>query len=103
MLCKLVRIPIELERRLKRCDTHLVETQRALHRVPVDGRDQILATDDKSRLRTAQQLVAGESDHARAIGDRLGDRWLMREAEPRQVDKRAGTKVMNHRNFTFSG
>src|ERR1044072_6725961 len=49
---------VEPPGRLEHRDPHLVDAQRALHRVLVDRLDQVLAADDEARLRAAEQLVA---------------------------------------------
>ena len=93
-----VGIAIELERRFQRRHADLVDPQRALHRVAVDLRQQVLAADDEAGLRPAQQLVAGEGDEVGAVGDGLGDRRLVLEAEAREVDQRAGAEIVDQRH-----
>ena len=89
-----IGIAIEPQRRLERGEPHLVDAQRALHRVAVDLRDQVLAADDEAGLRAAEQLVAGEGDEVGAVGDRLRDGRLVREAEAREIDQRAGAEIV---------
>ena len=75
-----------------------MSTQRALHRIAVELRDQILAADDEAGLRTAEQLVAGEGDEVGAVGDRLAHRRLVPEAEAREIDQRAGAEIVDERH-----
>ena len=60
--------------------------------------DQILAADDEAGLRPAEQLVAGEGDEIGALGDGLAHRRLVREAEAREIDQRAGAEIVDERH-----
>ncbi len=64
-------------------------------------RDQVLAADDEAGLRAAEQLVAGEGDEVGAVGDRFGDRRLVREAEAREIDQRAGAEIVDQRHVAL--
>ena len=63
----------------------LFDAQRPLERMALDAREQLLASDDDPRLRTAKQLVAGEGDEIGAAADRVRRRRFVRQAERAQV------------------
>jgi hypothetical protein len=66
-----IRILVERERRRKRRDRRLVDTQGALHRIALDLLDEVGAADDDSGLGAAKQFVAAESDEVGAMSERF--------------------------------
>ena len=68
-----VRVSIQPERGLDRGKANLVDSKRPLHRIATDGGNQLTLPDDKARLRSPQQLVAGEGDEVGALGQSLAD------------------------------
>ena len=98
-----VRVAVEAQRRLERGDADLVEPHGALHRVAADARDELAAADDEAGLRAAEQLVAREGDEVGALGDRLGDGRLARQAVGGEVDEGAGAEVVDERHAVVMG
>src|SRR5690606_20215938 len=92
-----VWIAIKAQSRFERGDTYLVQPRRPLQRIGGDGDDEVLAPDDEAGLRTTEQLVAGEGDEVRALGDRLGDGRLAAQAKACQIDQRAGAEIVDQR------
>lgn len=66
-------------------------------------KDQILAADNETRLRAAQQLVPGKGDQIGSFGDCLAHRRLLAETITRQVDQAARTEVVEKHHTCFTG
>ena len=96
-------IGVEAQGRFQRGQPHLVEAQRAFHRIARDALDQMPAADDEAGLRTAQELVAGEGDDIDARFDRLARRGLMRQAPGLEIDQRAAAEILDQRQALLAG
>ena len=77
---QLFRMQIEAQRGLQRREGHFIRPQGALKRMALQTRDQRFFTDDNSRLRAAQQFIAGEAHQADAGGNHLLRHRLFRQA-----------------------
>ena len=64
-----VGVAVEAQHGFQRGQGQLADAQRALQRILLDLRDQVLAADQQAGLRPAEQLVAGEGDEVGAGGD----------------------------------
>ena len=91
-------VEVGVERRLERGERHLVEAQRARHRVLLEAVDDVGAAEQQPRLRPAEQLVARRGHHRGARRDRRADRGLVGDAELREVDEHAGALVLHDRH-----
>src|SRR5215212_6145623 len=85
-------VEVQRERPLERRERQLVSAQSALQRMPPELLDKVGAADDDSRLRTAEQLVAGERDEISARSQALARRRLVR-----QLYEDAGAEVVEQR------
>ena len=90
-------IRVELQDRFERGERHLVDAQRALHRILADARDELLAPDDEARLRAAEELVAAERDDVRAVRERFARRRLVRQAVVLEIDEHAAAEIDDER------
>ena len=97
-----LRLAIEPQHRCQCRQGHLVDAQCALQVIAFDFPDEIGAPDDDPGLRTAEQLVAAERDHIRAVGQRFLRRRLLRQAVLAQVQQRAAAQVHHERQATRS-
>src|SRR3546814_5657413 len=88
-----IRVGIESQHDRQRLDRHLVDAHFPLHRVALDARDQIAPSDNDSRLRSAEQLVAAEGDEIGPVGERHCRRRFVGQAIVSEVDQRAASKI----------
>src|SRR5207249_6067860 len=79
-------------------DRELVRTHRAHERVRTQRGDGRGTPNGETGLRSTEQLVAAEGDDVGTRRDRLGDRFLAREAEARGVDERAAAEIVDERD-----
>ncbi len=98
-----VRVAVELQGRLDRRQPDLVDAQRPLHRIAVDGGDPFAPADDEARLRPAEQLVAREGDEVRALGHDLPHGRLPLQAVSREVDEDARSEIVHERDVRRFG
>ena len=77
---QLFRVQIEAQRGLQRREGHFIRPQGALERMALQTGDQRFLSDNNSRLRAAQQLIAGEAHQADAGGNHLLRHRLFRQA-----------------------
>jgi hypothetical protein len=92
-----IRIAIQSQRCLDRSEPDLVDSQSALQGIAIEARDQVAAPDDETRLRAAEQLVAGERHEVGAIRDHVGHGRLLRQTPARRVEQCSRTQIDNQR------
>ena len=92
-----VGVAVQAQRCFERCERGFADAQRALQRVFLDLRDQLLLADDQPGLRATEQLVAGEGDDVGAGRQRLLRRRLGWQAEGGEIGQRATAEVDNER------
>ena len=73
----------------------LVGAHRAGQGVARDVADEGALADDDPGLRAAEELVAAEEGHRRAVAQALGHHRLVRQAELGGVEERTGAEVVD--------
>ena len=91
------------QRLVQRRKGELVGSQRARQRMLPQFRDEFRFPDGESRLRPAEQLVAGEEDEVCARSQTLLRRQFVAEAECGSVEQRAGSQVVQERDAVRFG
>ena len=81
----------------KGVDAVYVSTTNELHR------DQVFAAADQARLRSAHQLVSGETDQVDACFDALLGSWLVRQAIALARQEAAASQVVHDQEFMLMG
>src|SRR5215469_13302060 len=84
---------VESQRRFKRGQRQLRYTQRSLERMLPDLRDPGGLPDDKSSLRTAQQLIPAKRDHVGSLSEQVLWQRLARQTVGREVDETPAAQV----------
>ncbi len=86
-------ITIDTQGGLQCADDQLVAAQRAFEWMLADGLNQVLATEDDARLRAAEQLVAGDTDHGRAGAQAFLRQLLVRQPIALEGQQRATAEI----------
>ena len=93
---------IEPQSGFQRGKGHFIRSQRALKRVLLQTGNHRLLTNDNPRLRTTQQLIAGEAHQTDSRRDHLLRHRLFRQTILAQVNQRTTAQISHHRNPRFA-